>query len=209
MQTLQRGVRGRIVIALFVLAWCATALGDDLYVADTWLSPDVKTRELKKILIVGITSDRDVRRHFENRFVSYLRGRRYDGVTSHSIVPDLSRIENRREILDTIAELQVDSVITVRLVPMDIGKKLAEEWIASWEGRLETYTSVRQLIEESLPDSEVKAKRYGVEVALWTVEPAQRIWAARSSTHTRKQLEKGVSDFVLSVMDDLKLAELL
>ena len=209
MQTLQRGVRGRIVIALFVLVWCATALGDDLYVADTWLSPDVKTRELKKILIVGITSDRDVRRHFENRFVSYLRGRRYDGVTSHSIVPDLSRIENRREILDTIAELQVDSVITVRLVPMDISKKLAEEWIASWEGRLETYTSVRQLIEESLPDSEVKAKRYGVEVALWTVEPAQRIWAARSSTHTRKQLKKGVSDFVLTVMDDLKLAELL
>ena len=51
---------------------------------DRWKDPDFERREFRKLIIVGITDDREVRRNFENKFVSHLRGRDIQGITSHS-----------------------------------------------------------------------------------------------------------------------------
>ena len=92
--------------ALFVALSCSFVLaGGEVRVAKSWSANAGPTDEVKKILVVGISTNQESRRHFENRFVSHLRGRGYDGATSHSMVEDLGNIENRRELLDRIAAL--------------------------------------------------------------------------------------------------------
>jgi len=193
---------------LVALVCCAAIADDDVRVAKSWTTPDLGTgNEVKKILVVGITSNRETRRHFENRFVSHLRGRGYDGATSHSLVEDLGRIENRRVVLDKIAELGIDSAISVRLVPL--ADRTAKEWFEAWDAALERETTLKQLIGEALPDSETKTRWYGIEVVLWEAGSGRRLWAARTGAHTMKQLRKGAGDFVQDVLGSLKLARLL
>ena len=80
--------------ALFVALSCSFVLaGGEVRVAKSWSANAGPTDEVKKILVVGISTNQESRRHFENRFVSHLRGRGYDGATSHSMVEDLGNIE--------------------------------------------------------------------------------------------------------------------
>ena len=65
------------------------------------------------------------------------------------------------------------------------------------------------MIDESLPVSEDRASRYGVEAALWETEHWKRIWAGRTDPASRKQLRKRSGDFVQSVMDVLTNRALL
>jgi hypothetical protein len=73
---------------------------------DRWTNPDHERREHKKLLIIAITEDREARGIFEDRFVSHLRGKSIEGVTSRSMVPVLTEIDEsqREQIIKSIEE---------------------------------------------------------------------------------------------------------
>ena len=102
-------------IAVFLVA----ARPDQTWLAEHWTNPDAPKRTFRKVMIVGITDDLKVRHHFEDKFVSHLRSRRIQAITSHSLVPDLGNIEAEDEIRREMASQEVDAVITVRLVSLD------------------------------------------------------------------------------------------
>jgi hypothetical protein len=175
---------------------------------DRWENPDDHLR-FKKFLVVGISNVKEARHQFENNFVSQLRGRDIGGVASYMIVPNLVGIDDaeRDKILAAIEEEKVDGVITVRSVRL---KDLTEEeWIAAWKKQVESDGTIRELIEETLPLADEKAKRYGVELAVWDVETGVRFWAGRTNVLTRKQMTKGVPEFVRGVIGALVMADLV
>ena len=77
------------VIALGAVLLLGTGAAPHKLVA-TWVNPDHAGLTLQKIAIVGISADREIRHRFEDKFVSHLRGRNHDAVTSYSLVPDLA-----------------------------------------------------------------------------------------------------------------------
>jgi len=175
---------------------------------DRWENPDDHLR-FKKFLVVGISNIKEARNQFENNFVSQLRGRDIGGVASYMIVPSLVGIDDaeRDKILAAIEEEKVDGVITVRSVRL---KDLTEEeWVAAWNKQIESGGTIRELIEETLPLADEKAKKYGVELAVWDVETGVRFWAGRTNVLTRKQMTKGVPEFVRGVIGALVMADLV
>ena len=62
---------------------------------------------------------------------------------------------------------------------------------------------------ESLPLPDGKSKQYGVEVALWDVTHARRVWAARTDSYTPKQMRKGAGEFVRFTMHALEIDDLM
>ena len=175
---------------------------------DRWENPDDHVR-FKKFLVVGISEVREARHQFENNFVSQLRGRDIEGMASYRVVPNLVGIDDaeRDKILAIIDEEKIDGVITVHAVPL---KNLSEEdWIGAWKKRIESGGTLRELIEQSLPLTDEKAKKYGVELTVWDVETGARFWAGRTNVLNRKQLSKGVPEFVRGVIDALVMADLV
>jgi hypothetical protein len=173
----------------------------------TWVDTEHARVDYRNFLVIAITDDQSARHHFEDKFVSFLRGRKVDGMTSHSLVAELSKVEDRTQILDTLAEERVDSAITVRLVPLKGSSE--EEWGSLWEESLRQDATVRMLIEDTLPVSPVRSRKYGVEVALWDTTTGGRVWAARSDVYKRKELESEAGNFVNMVMDELEESRLL
>jgi len=197
-------------LALTLLAATVVLLGANgtYRLVNRWQNPDEHLR-FKKFLVVGISDVKEARHQFENNFVSQLRGRDIEGVASYTIVPDLIGIDDAEadKILAAIEELKVDGVITVRAVPLiDLTE---EEWIAAWKEQVVSDATIRELIDDSLPLVDAKAKRYGVELAVWDVETGVRFWAGRTNVLKRKQLSKGVPEFVRGVIGTLVMADLV
>jgi len=176
---------------------------------DLWRDPTPGAREFEKLLVIAITEDRDVRRNFENRFVSHLRGLEIEGVTSRSMAPDLTRIEDEDDIVERIRADGIDGAISVRAVSLGKNDPSYAEWVAAWRAANEQPGDLRELIDDSLPVAETGAKLYGIEIALWETGGWRRIWAGRSTGYKPKQLRKGAGDFVQYVMHVLKSENLL
>jgi hypothetical protein len=199
-----------ILLTLFAATTLLVGAEPNKYkLVDRWIDPDLERRQFKKLLVIAITDDREVRRNFENRFVSHLRGRQIEGVTSHSMVTDLTAVEGEDQIVEHIRQQQIDGAISVRLVALGKKHQSEEAWSEAWRGAAEADGDLRTLIDDSLPMAEVEAKRFGIEVALWETRDWDRIWSGRTVGYTRKQLKKGAADFVQYVMHILKTDDLL
>ena len=199
--------RSTAIISALILCSVATGAGKPPpSIVDSWRSPGFKG-EFHKLVVIGITDDQDVRHHFEDKFVSHLRGHGIDGVTSHSLVADLQQIENRNQILDRIMEQEIDGAISVRLVPLKRGGD--DAWQRAWAEGREQDANLRMLIEETLPAEPTKASRFGLEIAVWETENGHRVWAGRTDGHKLKQLQKSAGDFIQYTLGALKDAGLL
>ena len=194
-------------VALVAVAAFAITLASDLKLVDRWTASKLPSDPFKKILVVGITDDRVARGKFEDLFVSHLRGRGIEGVTSREIVPDLQKIDDADEIIEWIEEQNVDGVISVRVVFL---KGTGEDaWNEHWDGWIEGDQSLEDLIDETLPLERTKSGKIGVEVALWDTEEEKRLWSARTSPLSKKRLRKAPPDFVQRVMNALYNVDLL
>ena len=193
-----------VVLALLVVP----ALGaKQVRLIDQWRNPSFERRAFQKFLVVGIADDIEVRKQFENKFVSHLRGRGAQALVSYVAAPDLTALPSRDQIIQFIAGEGVDAAISIRVVALK--GRADDEWGESWSAEIRGSGTLRELIEESLPVDEVKSSRYGVEAALWDTGSGQRIWAGRTDPYSRKQLGKGAGGFVQFVIDALKNDALL
>jgi len=72
-----------------------------------WIDPEFEPRQFGKFLVIGITGDEEARRNFENKFVSQLRGRGIQAVTSYSLVTHLATLDE----IDGTALATADRVV--------------------------------------------------------------------------------------------------
>ncbi len=191
-----------VVLATLAVVVSAGAAREDHRLVSKWEKPDFGTPRFEKIFIIGIADLTEARKQFEDKFVSHLRSRNIDGVPSHSLVPQLDRVEDRTAIVVALEDLRVDAAITVRLIPLD--DRTEEEWEDEWRRQTESKTRIRGLIEESLPPPKKRAKRYGVEVALWESGDWSMVWAARSDSYKRKELQAEAAYFVELTISSLR-----
>ncbi len=202
-------LRGTLMIGMVAVLLLVGLGAKEHKLVDRWTEPQLERRKFKKLLIIAITDDLQARKNFENRFVSHLRGKQIQGVTSYSIVTDLSTLDGRskQEVLEEIAALKVDGAISVRVVPL---KKLSEtEWGQAWRVEVAGDGTIRKLIDQTLPLESGKAKKYGVEVALWDQSEKGPIWGGRTNPYTVEQMRKGAAEFVQFVMYALEIEDLL
>lgn len=189
-----------VALALGLAAAGALA-GGDVYTLEESKSIAEPPSPPKKILVVAIADDPQIRNRFEDKFVSHLRGRGIMATASHPLVPSLTKLESREKVLAALAQEGVDGVMTVRAVSLD--KKEKEAWIQDWRAWIGTESTPRQLVEESLPLPSKKSKTYGIEFTLWGA-PGRKLWAARTGPCSRSQLKSGVADLLQLTIDVMK-----
>jgi hypothetical protein len=200
--------RAAIVGSTLMLSLVLLGAQGGIRLIERWTHPGFETRQFSKFAVIGIAADDEIRRRFEDKCVSHLRGRQIGGVTSYSLVPDLKNPGNANEVMDRVMEQGIDGAITFRLV--DIGTGGEDAWAESWRDAADSETNLRAYVTGAFPiPPGDKNARYGVEVAVWLAETRFRVWTARSGAHTRKQLRKHAGSFVQLVMDKLKDDRLL
>jgi hypothetical protein len=206
--TSRRRTAAAIGLALFALAGAAlpallapSAWAEVPVLADRWSGPGSVRPPFKKLLVVGITRNAPARRRYEDLFVSQIRGRELQGITSYPIVPDLEHPADRDKVLETLLAGGVDGVITARLVSLD--DRDEKEWAEAWRKEVETVVPIRAYVQDSLNSLPPEGSLYGVEFALWGVDSGQRLWAGRSHPVKIKKIRKDANLLVQDVMTQL------
>ena len=169
--------------------------------ADRWSGPGSARPPFKKLLVVAITRNAPARRHYEDLFVSQIRGREMEGITSYPIVADLEHPGDRDKVVETLLAGGVDGVLTARLVSLE--DRDEKEWGEAWRKEVETVVPIRTYVAESLLSLPPKVSLYGVELALWSVDSGQRLWAGRSHPVKIKKIRKDANLLVQDVMTQL------
>lgn len=194
----------RAIVLVLLAAGVASAAG---YLLDHWTDPQRKRQPYKKFVVITITRD-VARRRFEDRFVSLLRGRNAQAMTSYAMIPDFDKAGEPEEYVGKLLADTVDAVITVRLTPMD-GRTI-DDWTAAWHAELEQPLRGRDYIIESLKRPvDPKVETYGGEVAIWDLQSGHRIWAARSIPMKLEDLREQSTPIVQAVIDQLRYENLL
>ena len=195
-----------LLVAVLALLVLGPGAAPERKLVERWTNPDHEPRHYTKLLVVAITPNTEVRKNFENLFVSHLRGKGIEAVTSHSMVPDLGAVDaaDLQEILGLIDERKIDGAISVRAVSL-ADKDAETAWADDWAGQVRSNQLLRQLVEQTLSAAGKKAKRYGLEVALWNAEDGRRVWGGRTDPYTVAEMKKGAAEFAQFVMHGLDL----
>jgi len=182
-------------------------LGAGYGVTERWRDPSFTGSEFARLLVVGITTDSEVRHRFEDKLVTQLRAR-HEALTSYSFVADLSKVRSPGEVAQQLVERDVAGILMVSLVPIADEKALTD-WAASWLDLRQTETTARASLEHALTRSQTAAPRYAVEVELWDTASRRRVWSGRTDAHKRKAWRDGASEMVQSVIAALREDRLL
>jgi len=200
-------VRREMVVLGLVAALVIVGTGAKIMkLEDRWTASKLPSDTFKKVLVVGITENRQARGQFEDLFVSHLRGRNIEGVTSRTIVPDLMEMDDSDKIVEIIRDQKIDGAISVRLVYLKGSDE--DAWSSAYTAWTAGDQSLRDLIDDTLPIDRKKGQ-VGVEVSLWDTEDGKRLWSARTAPMSQKQLKKVPPGFVQEVMDALYRVDLL
>ena len=195
-----------IVLSVSVLLLCGAGAAPSR-LQESWLALDRGPAQFRKVSVVGISADRQIRHRFEDLFITRLRVQDFEAVTSYSLVPDLVKVENRQVLIDQILEQRIQGVISVRVV--DLKGTDDDAWSSAWNDGLEAGTTLRQVIDATLEQDNSKASKLGLEVALWDAQTWKCLWAGRSGPHKRKSLRKNTGAYVRLIMSELDRANML
>lgn len=134
-----------------LLTACTTAS-----IQDTWRSPEAPATVYRKLLVVGVANDVNVRRTFENIFVETLRKQGVEAVPSYTLLPDINKAD-RTLLQEAALKAGTDAVIITR------GLSKAERTNYQYgTGTLQQRTAVMQ---ESGPDSSTTVVMSAVGIA--------------------------------------------
>jgi len=103
---LSRMLMTLLVTGLFTA--CTTAS-----VEETWRSPEAPATVYRKLLVVGVANDVNVRRTFENIFVETLRKQGVDAVQSYTLLPDIKKAD-RTLLQEAARQAGTDAVVITR-----------------------------------------------------------------------------------------------
>jgi hypothetical protein len=197
---------GVLVSALVTAATLSQASAAEPLLEERWRHPDRRTGRFEKALVVVIAADDRARRDFENKFVSHLRGRDIECITSYSLVPDLRNVQNPAEVADTLLGQAVDAVITVRLLPAEAG---ADAGYDGWADLAGETLRARDYVQRAMTEPAEAAKEYVAVFGLWETGVPGRVWAARTPEHKLKKLRKLSGEIVQEILRGLRIDDLL
>jgi hypothetical protein len=98
------------LLAAGLLASCTTAS-----IKETWRSPEAHEAPYRKLLVIGITQQPNLRQSFENIFSETLRQHGVTAVRSYTLLDDLSKA-NQAQIQALAKQVGADAVVVTRVV---------------------------------------------------------------------------------------------
>jgi hypothetical protein len=84
----------KLVLCLTMAVYLVSCASSNVSVKETWRSPDAPTKSYKKLLVVGITANHNLRDSFENIFSETLSDHGVEALPSYKLVRDLTQADH-------------------------------------------------------------------------------------------------------------------
>jgi hypothetical protein len=170
-------------------------------------NPAYSGPELKRLLVIGATSDSKVRREFEDEFVAKLKAAGVDAQPSYPLVPDLSQAD-RAQMQKVVESAGVTGVLAARLVKVERNPNALGDldFADRSAGFYEYYgeSSIGSLD----PNSGDLRNLITIHFDLYSVAGSQLAWTGDAATYPSpdvKEVTDGLAYAVIKTLKDQKL----
>lgn len=121
-----------------VLASCSSSQ----HVLNSWKAPAAGNLKYRKIFLVALTDDQDVRRYLEDRMASSLEKLKIESAKSYEVLPELGlklQPTQKEHFINEIKETGSDAVFTITLLDVLTTEKYTPPYVSPPSGTLVFY----------------------------------------------------------------------
>jgi hypothetical protein len=158
-------------------------------------------KPVSDILVIGITYNEEVRRSFENEFVTQLTAEGIEAISSTSVLPiSADQQLEKDDVLKVVAEQENDAVIVTHLIAVE-DKEVATPPARTSDdfyGDLYDFHSYRHDTRQYITKTLVR-----LETNLYDVKTEKRIWSGQSETMKANSTMQMIDQVVKVVIKDL------
>lgn len=187
-------------------------------VVDQWTSPDIATFEINKVLVIGMTSDENSRRMYENRLTTQLEKAGVKAVKSIDFFENsFTRSAQSVEELDAIENLLIETGFDTVLFSKVTGSESKTTLFNSMQNisnnidDFRSYFYENQNIYYDKPSHE-SYQIYHTETLLYCLCPEkdrELLWKGSIDIIDPQKPKKSVSDYVKTLIKELKSQKIL
>lgn len=197
-----------MLIALIAsgLVACAgpTMVGD-------WLNPGHKGPAFKRILVMGISPDSNIRRIFEDQFVAELRSRGVDAVASYRESQDAGELAEE-QVREIMRSTRAGAVVVTRVarVHRETVVSPGSSWVTAYDPgmnrwRGDRYDSFYGLYRSAwttyVPPTVHEFDVYTLETNLWSVGGDELVWSGTTESVAPSNVFREIEQLIGLVID--------
>lgn len=183
---------------VWVLGGCA-----GLTLDRTWVDPTYGGAAFKKVFVIGWMPDPQVRRTFEDGFVSALKNRGLDGVMSHTLIPNVDTVK-RAGVVEAVKTTGADCVLVTRLVRRETRRVTVEQ--PTWS--MDTMDEMYQWAPGPQASTEQDYQLSILETDLYDAKSAKIVWTGQSSSLPGANVSIASRELAARVISAIKDAKL-
>ena len=180
-------------------------------ITHTWAEKSYRGWPFSHILVIGVAEKNEVRRSFEEKFVTKLKATGVKGVESYAVMAPDEKI-NKETILALVEKTGVDGVLLTYLVAVK-EKEVASPGptyapVDDYHGgsTQDMFSAYEYRSEAKLYTTQVKVR---LETNLFDAKTEQKVWSARSRTLNPKSDTALMDSVIDALVKDLKKNKLL
>ena len=188
------------VVLLLILTACATTKP-----TASWKDENLAGEKFQKLLIIGSAKQPDIRKLFEEEFVSQLKAHNVKAIPSYTIIPADSMLD-RKAVSAKISELGVDGVLVTRLT--ELKKKRTMDTSNSYRVPYAYYNQMHEYYKKGLESSQGSSpltthKVISLETNIYNAETGKLAWATASDVFVQDATYKLTKDFIKVIVKKL------
>jgi len=191
-------------VALTLAACAATTL------KNSWRDPAYQGPPLKKIMVIGVTSQADRRRSFEDGFVKALKASGVEGIASYTLMPQDGKAEEA-QVKDAVVRAGADGVLVTRIVKLDVNTTVTQPsaampgmragfyggYAGAWGGYYE-------------PPMAYQTETLVLETGLYGMKDTQLLWSGSTETfEPASSIQENIAQFAEVIIKALKSQKLI
>jgi len=170
-------------------------------------NPAYSGPELKRLMVIGATSDSKVRRAFEDEFVAKLKAAGVDAQPSYPVLPDVSPVD-RTQLRKAVEAAGVTGVLAARLVKVERNPNTFGDF--DFEDRSAGFYEYYGEASTSSfdPNSGDLRNLITIRFDLYSVSGSQLAWTGDAATYPSpdvKEVTDGLAYAVIKILKDQKL----
>ncbi|HTS55518.1 MAG TPA: hypothetical protein VMH26_19785 [Burkholderiales bacterium] len=164
--------------------------------------------ELKRLIVIGATSDARVRRAFENEFVAKLKAAGVAAQASYLVIPEIDPAK-REQLREAVKAAGVDGVLAARLVKVERNANALQEF--NFDNRsagfYEYYGSGSTGTFD--PSSGGMSNLITIHFDLYSVAGSQLVWGGDAATYPSTDVKAVTDGLAYAVIKTLKEQKLI
>ncbi|HAS44391.1 MAG TPA: hypothetical protein DCS93_28190 [Microscillaceae bacterium] len=200
-------------IVLFALVGCSPKL------TKNWTSEKYTSRSFKKIAVVAVTKDLNVRKEFENQAIKLLKKRGINVIEGIKVFPPgMTEAEKQpKNLIKLIKAHQIDGVITMSLVDQSKSMRYIPKENVTVPSEYDQYGKFTFMRYESIQKSGyfIESKRYLIEAVLHDLKgelyegKKTLVWIGQSTLVDPKSVGKAAKKFVRRMVNGIVASKVI